>query len=345
MKKTLLTNSELANFTSQMALILQAGISPYEGISIMVEDSDNDKTKQFLSSIEELLNQGKTLYTSLQQTNAFPAYALHMIQIGELSGRLEEVMRSLSIHYQRQYENNESIKSAVSYPLIMIVMMFVVILVLITKVLPIFNQVFEQLGTSISGFSKTVLDIGKSFSTYSYIYIGILLILLLCFVYFTKSEQGKMKFYDFLTKLRFTKNLTWKLALSKFTSGMSIALSSGLDVSQSIEMAKELIDHKQLKAKITEAEKMLEDHDLATSLIQTNIVSGMYARLLKIGNKTGHTDQIMKEIADRYDQETNEGITRFISIIEPTLVAVLSILVGIILLSVMLPLIGIMATL
>lgn len=183
MKKTLLTNSELANFTSQMALILQAGISPYEGISIMVEDSDNDKTKQFLSSIEELLNQGETLYTSLQQTNAFPAYALHMIQIGELSGRLEEVMRSLSIHYQRQYENNESIKSAVSYPLIMIVMMFVVILVLITKVLPIFNQVFEQLGTSISGFSKTVLDIGKSFSTYSYIYIGILLILLLCFVY------------------------------------------------------------------------------------------------------------------------------------------------------------------
>lgn len=345
MKKTLLTNSELANFTSQMALILQAGISPYEGISIMVEDSDNDKTKQFLSSIEELLNQGETLYTSLQQTNAFPAYALHMIQIGELSGRLEEVMRSLSIHYQRQYENNESIKSAVSYPLIMIVMMFVVILVLITKVLPIFNQVFEQLGTSISGFSKTVLDIGKSFSTYSYIYIGILLILLLCFVYFTKSEQGKMKFYDFLTKLCFTKNLTWKLALSKFTSGMSIALSSGLDVSQSMEMAKELIDHKQLKAKITEAEKMLEDHDLATSLIQTNIVSGMYARLLKIGNKTGHTDQIMKEIADRYDQETNEGITRFISIIEPTLVAVLSILVGIILLSVMLPLIGIMATL
>ena len=344
MKETLLTNSELANFTSQMALILQAGISPYEGISIMVEDSDNDKTKQFLSSIEELLNQGETLYT-LQHTNAFPAYALHMIQIGELSGRLEEVMGSLSIHYQRQYENNESIKSAVSYPLIMIVMMFVVILVLITKVLPIFNQVFEQLGTSISGFSKTVLDIGKSFSTYSYIYIGILLLLLLCFVYFTKSEQGKMKFYDFLTKLRFTKNLTWKLALSKFTSGMSIALSSGLDVSQSMEMAKELIDHKQLKAKITEAEKMLEDHDLATSLIQTKIVTGMYARLLKIGNKTGHTDQIMKEIADRYDQETNEGIIHFISIIEPTLVAVLSILVGIILLSVMLPLIGIMATL
>ena len=345
MKKTLLTNSELANFTSQMALILQAGISPYEGISIMVEDSDNDKTKQFLSSIEELLNQGETLYTSLQQTNAFPAYALHMIQIGELSGRLEEVMRSLSIHYQRQYENNESIKSAVSYPFDHDCDDVCCHPCIDHKSSSDINQVFEQLGTSISGFSKTVLDIGKSFSTYSYIYIGILLILLLCFVYFTKSEQGKMKFYDFLTKLRFTKNLTWKLALSKFTSGMSIALSSGLDVSQSMEMAKELIDHKQLKAKITEAEKMLEDHDLATSLIQTNIVSGMYARLLKIGNKTGHTDQIMKEIADRYDQETNEGITRFISIIEPTLVAVLSILVGIILLSVMLPLIGIMATL
>lgn len=345
MKDTLLTNSELANFTSQMALILQAGISPYEGIGIMVEDSDNDKTKQFLTSIEDSLNHGEQLYISLQNTNVFPAYALHMIQIGELSGRLDEVMHSLSIHYQRQYENNESIKSAVSYPLIMIGMMFVVVLVLITKVLPIFNQVFEQLGTSITGFSKIILDLGQSFSTYSYIYIGFLLILLLCFVYFTKSEHGKMKFYDFLTKFYFTKNLTWKLALSKFTSGMSIALSSGLDISQSMEMAKELIDHKELKIKITEAEKMLEEHDLATSLIQTNIATGMYAKLLKIGNKTGHTDQIMKEIADRYDQETNERIKHFISIIEPTLVAVLSILVGIILLSVMLPLIGIMVTL
>lgn len=171
MKDTLLTNSELANFTSQMALILQAGISPYEGIGIMVEDSDNDKTKQFLTSIEDSLNHGEQLYISLQNTNVFPAYALHMIQIGELSGRLDEVMHSLSIHYQRQYENNESIKSAVSYPLIMIGMMFVVVLVLITKVLPIFNQVFEQLGTSITGFSKIILDLGQSFSTYSYIYI------------------------------------------------------------------------------------------------------------------------------------------------------------------------------
>jgi Type II secretory pathway, component PulF len=345
MKDKQLTNSELAALTAQMSLILHAGISTYEGISIMNEDSDDKELKPILNMIFEHLDMGESFYESLIQTHAFPDYFLKMIEIGETSGRLEEVMHSLSIHYQRMHDNNENMKSAMTYPLIMIIMMFLVVVVLMTQVLPIFNQVFQQLGGSITGFSKIVLDLGITLSTYSYFFIGLFIIIIAVFLYLIKNKNGQKSIYHFLTHCRLTKNLSLKLALSQFSSGMSIALSSGLDIDQSLEMSKDLITHKELKEKLEKVQQSLDEKDLAAALVDQQIFSGMYARLVKIGSKTGHMDEIMKKIADQYDQETNERITHLISIIEPTLVAVLSVIVGIILLSVMMPLIGIMSSL
>lgn len=345
MKKNQLANSEIASFTSQMALVLHAGISSYEGIAIMREDNDIEEIQPILDIIFEQLDNGNTLFHSLSESHAFPSFMLNMVQIGEESGELEEVMQSLSIHYQRLYENNESLKSAITYPLIMMVMMFLVVLVLITQVLPIFNKVFEQLGSSITGFSKVVLDFGIMLSSHSYIFIGLFFILIILFFYFTKNESGKNKLYDFLGRWRFTKNISLKLSLSKFTSGMSIALSSGLNIDDSLDMAASLVDHKELKERIKHAKELMAEKDLANSLVDARVLTGMYARLIKLSGRTGDVDLVMRQIADQYDQETNERIHHLISIIEPTLVAILSILVGIILLSVMLPLMGIMTSL
>ena len=345
MKKNELTNQEIANFTSQIALILHSGISPYEGILIMSEDSDDKDMKEILSIISEHLASGESFYDSLSACQIFPSYLLNMVQIGELSGRLEEVMQSLNIHYQRLHDNNETIKSALTYPLIMIVMMLVVISVLITQVLPIFNQVFLQLGTSMTGFSKVILDLGMVMSRYAYVFFAVFIILIIAAIYFVKNRQGQKTFYRFLTRWHLTRQTALQLALSQFTSAMSIALSSGLDVEQSLDMARTLISHPELSKQLEQAKASLAEHDLATSLVENKVITGMHARLLKLGNKTGHIDMIMKNIADQYDQETNERIHHLISIIEPTLVAILSIFVGLILLSVMLPLIGIMASL
>lgn len=345
MKKNELTNQEIANFTSQIALILHSGISPYEGILIMSEDCEDKKIKDILAIISEHLSVGESFYDALSACQIFPSYLLNMVQIGELSGRLEEVMQSLNIHYQRLHDNNETIKSALTYPLIMIVMMLVVISVLITQVLPIFNQVFLQLGTSMTGFSKVILDLGMVMSRYAYVFFAVFIILIIAAIYFVKNRQGQKTFYRFLTRWHLTRQTALQLALSQFTSAMSIALSSGLDVEQSLDMARTLISHPELSKQLEQAKVSLTEHDLATSLVENKVITGMHARLLKLGNKTGHIDMIMKNIADQYDQETNERIHHLISIIEPTLVAILSIFVGLILLSVMLPLIGIMASL
>lgn len=344
MKTQQMTNSQIASFSTQMTLILHAGISSYEGISIMCEDHDSD-FQEVLETIYQHLDQGDNLYQSLLASQAFPHYFLEMIHIGETAGRLEEVMDALGTHYQRLHDNNENIKSAMTYPFIMIMMMLIVVGVLITQVLPIFNNVFLQLGSQMSGFSKIVLDIGLTLSRYSYIFIGFFIVLMLLYFYLTRRSNGQMKIYNFFSRWKPTRNLILKMALSELTSGMSISLSSGLDVEQSLEMSKELISHQELKKKIETVQQIMQEKDFSTALIEANVLTGMYARLIKLGYKTGGMDSIMRRIADQYDQETNERITHLISIIEPTLVAILSILVGIILLSVMMPLIGIMSSL
>ena len=139
-----LSNTELTTFCSQFALILRSGISSLEGLSIMQEDSPKGEGQELLSGMIRTMEETGSLYEALTASEVFPPYLCSMVEIGEQSGRLDDVMASLSEHYRREDEMAKNIKSAVSYPLVMLGMMIVVIFVLIVKVLPVFNEVFQS---------------------------------------------------------------------------------------------------------------------------------------------------------------------------------------------------------
>lgn len=336
---------DVASFCNQIAMLLHSGITPNEGIALMREDWEDKEGRMALETIHTQLDNGMSFYDALCISGVFPEYLLNLVHIGETAGRLEEVMHSLGIHYERSQESKEDMKAAITYPLIMIVMMVLVVVVLITQVLPIFARVFEQLGSSIHGYSATILNIGLGLAKYSYIFIAILLLLLVLGCYFTFHPKGKVIFYHFLTRFPMTKQVAYKMAVSQFCSGMSISLSSGLDMNQSLSMAKSLVQHPELLRRLKQVEDCIETSDIATSLVQTKVLTGVYARLIKIGYRTGGIDQILQEIADKYNEETNERMNHLIGIIEPTLVALLSIIVGLVLLSIMMPLLSIMSSL
>ena len=133
----------------------------------MLEDSTSDREKDILQQILDTLQETADFSLSLKETGLFPSYLVHMVQIGEETGTLDEVMSALSEHYEREDSIAKSIRNAVTYPMIMIGMMLVVILVLLVKVMPIFNQVFVQLGTEMAGFSGALMHIGNAISRYS----------------------------------------------------------------------------------------------------------------------------------------------------------------------------------
>lgn len=339
-----LSSQELASFCSQISSVLKAGISPSEGIAIMLEDTSAEEERQILTAIQETLNTTGVFSLGLEDAKVFPEYMMNMVQLGEQAGRLDDVMEALALHYERESGLAAAIKSAVTYPCIMIGMMVLVVLVLVTKVLPVFDQVFRQLGQNMSGFSKSLLLLGNSLNRYSAVFLAVLVILAgLCF-YFAKTDTGRKSAAKLFSRLRFTRGFSHKSAACRFASGMALVLKSGLTPEEGLTMAAKLTGNPAFQEKVSACCKLMEDGSpLAESLSKSGIFTGMQARLLLIGDKTGSLDDAMDRIASHYQDDLDESIQNAISVIEPTLVAILSILVGLILLSVMMPLLGILS--
>ncbi len=340
----MLTNRELSSFFDQIAMILNAGISPMEGISIMLEDTTSAEGQEILGRIAEQVDDGQSFHTSISAAGVFPKYALDMIEIGEQSGRLEEVMRSLSDYYEREENIAENIKSAVTYPFVIIGMMTVVILILIIKILPIFSQVFQQLGTEMTGFSRTLLNLGTTISNYALVFIVIIAMFVLFYFFLSKTPAGQKLWGIFCAKSIFTRPIYDKIASGRFASGMALTLSSGLDTDQSLEMVSRLVDNSVMQKKINSCRTYIsEGTGFAEALVKVGIFSSLYSRMITIGYKTGSVEHVMSKIASGYEEEVDTRMSHLISILEPTLVIILSIIVCMILLSVMLPLMAVIS--
>ncbi len=338
------SNLELSSFCGQLALIIKSGISPLEGITIMLEDATSADEKEVLTQLLEHIQETGFLHCALAATNLFPPYMLHMIEIGEETGTLDDVMESLKNHYQREYTIHQMLRSSITYPMIMTGMMTVVVVILLVKVMPIFNQVFIQLGTEMTGFSRVFMNMGVTLQRYSIVFIVVLFILvgLVCYGIFTVS--GKKFFQRLLSFIPFTKHISEKIAACRFADGMALTLSSGLSPERSLELVASLNEDLMFQQKIDHCQRELENGvDFSKALLTAHVFTGIYARMTSIASKTGALDESMEEIATLYQNDIDSKINNLLAIIEPTLVVILSLIAGSILLSVMLPLIGIIS--
>ncbi|MDL2232472.1 type II secretion system F family protein [Ruminococcaceae bacterium OttesenSCG-928-L11] len=344
-KKDMLTNSEISAFCAQIAMIMKSGIPISEGVSIMIEDQKNPQGRQMLEQIGEFLDTGGAFYAALEHTGKFPQYVIDMTEMGEKTGKLDNVMDSLYTYYEREEAISKNIRSAVAYPMVMIVMMLMVIIVLIVKVLPIFNDVFIQLGSEMSGFSRGMMEMGQVLSRYSVVFIGILFVVVLLILLARYTKKGQEVYQSFKQNFFATRKLMDKMASGRFASAMAMMLSSGLDIDQSLDMAHKLVANSKTREKIDKCKDLMKDGEsFSSAIVNADIFSGVYARMISVGFKTGSVDNVMNKIADMYDDEIQSRVENTIAVLEPTLVAVLSIIMGMILLSVMMPLMGIMTS-
>lgn len=335
-RKTL-TQSELSAFCQQIAMVIRAGLPIYYGISILRDETPEKETAALLGKIYEPMENGSTLHDALKATGVFPPYMLHMVGFGETAGRLEEVLVSLSNYYDREAEIKSSVKHAVTYPLIMTVMMIFVIVVMIAKVIPVFSQIYAELGTELTGMARKLMQASNILNRYTMILVIAFAILLVagCILYHT--EFGRMLFQG--------KNLSMSIASSRFANCMSLALSSGLDTDQGLELTSELVSHPHIQARISQCQKHIQHGaSFDRALLESGIFSELYASWIAIGYKTGNMDECLKRIGEAYEQETDERLSRMLSIIEPALVIILCFFIGLIMISFLLPLLGIMSS-
>ncbi|MBR6328255.1 MAG: type II secretion system F family protein [Lachnospiraceae bacterium] len=339
-----LNNFEISTFSSQMSMMLSAGITVSEALRLVEQDAQTDEGKELVSVIYNSVEKGSTLSQAMEESGVFPRYMLDMVHLGQETGKLDSVFSSLADYYDRNESINSGIRQAVTYPFIMIAMMLCVIIVLVSKVLPVFSDVYEQLGTTMTGVSATILNAGGALGAYSVIFISIFCLFVLGYVYVNESPKAKEFVSDLGAKFFLTRNLFDKIAAGHFASGMALAISSGFPTTDAINMVEQLINNKEYRKKITLCKALVgEGTSFADAAVKSNVFSGTYGRIIASGYKSGMLDQVMNKVAAKYEEEIDHEIGKFLSVIEPTLVAVLSLVVGLILLSVMLPLMSIIS--
>ena len=329
----------------EMYLIMQAGIPTVEGFMLLEEDEQDSKIKPVLKFLYEETGKGVSIGEAFRESKAFPEYMIHMIEIGERTGYLDSVFKALSLYYERQVAISRTIKSAVVYPAILFVMMILVITVLIVQVLPIFNDVFNQLGSTMSPVAIAFMNFGMALRSGRYIILGVLALIAVICIAVWAIPSLKEKFATWRRKITSKTKLGMKIGTARFASAMSMTMASGLDTDASLEMAQKLTGGSAVSEKIEKCRQLIVDGEsFANSVTRTELFEPIYCRMLAIGVKTGAADSVMDEIARRSEENVQISMERTIGKVEPALVIIMSLFVGLVLLSVMLPLMGIMSS-
>lgn len=339
-----LTNQELFHFCEQLSIILRSGISSSEGLEILYEDSKNARSREIFQSLIRRQEETGSLSQALSDSGIFPSSMIAFVKTGEETGCLDEVMASLSVHYEQEIEISQSIRSAVTYPLMMLAMMGAVILILLVKVLPVFQQVFRQMGLEMNGLSSGLLRTGAAVSRYSAVFLALLAILVICIILLCCTDRGRSTLSRFARRIPQIRDIPIAMDYSRLTQAMAMGLRSGFGPDFSLELSGQMVSHPLIQTRIDQALKLLHDGALFTdAMTESGLFQGMDARLISIAFRAGAADEAMKKLSDRYHEDSMAIVERTISVVEPTIVIVLSILVGVVLLSVMMPLLGILS--
>ena len=346
LRRKTLANSFLSSFCMNLAMILQAGITLSDGI-LMLQDDEPDKAgRAVLQSLLDVLDAGAPLSQAFKESGYFPRYMSNMTEIGEKAGRLVETLKALSEHYDRQDQLSASLRNAVMYPVILLVMMVVVVFILIIQVLPIFNDVFNRLGAQMSPLATSLMRFGGWISGASAVIavvVGAILLIALAAWIVPSIRGGISRLFGSLFGNR---GLMANIASSRFVSAMALATASGLDTIEAVDMAASVsggvkaVNEKHKKC----VELLNSGSTLAEAMYKAGIISTRNSRMLSLGGRSGMTETAMADIAARSDRGVRDEIDRLIGKIEPTIVIITSVIVGVILFSVMLPLMGIMTS-
>lgn len=343
-EKNILPADEIATFCSQISIILQAGIPLYDGVETLVESCKDKKAKKALQQIADDVVETGMLYTAVKNAGFFPKYMVNMVHIGEEAGKLDEVLHSLSVYYEREARIKKSIKSAISYPIVLIVMMVTVVAVLVTKIMPIFEKVFKNMGVQVSKSGKSIMNIGLTVGNIAFVFTAVLLLIIII-VYILKRIGYGEALKNLSFKLPLLKGLNKKISASRFSAVIAMMLSSGYSLEKALELSVGVVTDKLARTKIEKCDALLkEGKSFAEALDEIKIFDGMQNRMISVGFKAGQLDSVMNKMTKIYDDEVEDTIDRLLSYIEPTLVAILSVVIGGILISVMLPLTSIMSS-
>lgn len=335
---------ETALFCEQVAMVLKAGIPLGDGMETLARSYAGSRYGARFEGMRVALERRGTLAQALEDAEIFPGYLLAMTRIGERSGKLDEVMASLANYYQWEAQIKTSVKNAILYPSVLVMMLAVVIGILVISVMPVFQRVFDSLGLAAASPASAAMRIGVGVGKGMLILVGVFAVVLALVGILLRTNRRESVLALLSRVIPSVRRVNARLSTARYASALSMMLTAGYPLEDTMQLAPSVVTDERHKRQAELAQReLLAGGDFAGAIEKSKLFDPMHEKMIRFGTAAGKLDAVMEKLSGIYMGEADDAIHGVIAMIEPTLVAVLSIVIGGILLSVMLPLLSVLS--
>lgn len=332
--KRIINKENLQIFLYKLYILTYSNITIPESIKIIVNDTKNKKEKEIYFSIFKDLDKGYSFAESIEKQNYFPKFLVSMIKIGEESSNLNDVFLNLSNYYKDEIKFEKEIKSAMYYPILLLLITFMVVNFLMISVLPKFTEMFYSDGEKLPFITKILIKI-SNFSSEHIITINLfLLILFISIVLSLKTEKGGL----FIDRIKLKSKLYRYILIKKFSEMMYLLLSSNITIYNAVELTAKSVDNKIFSKELESVRKdIYNGENLSDSLENISFFPSMYISMIRISEYSGRNKDVFKNLISYYEYEVKFKQDKFIKFFEPVLIIILSLIVGFVILAIAIP--------
>lgn len=323
--------SEKIVFTRNLAAMINAGLSLTRALNVLERQSKNAKLKKIINTILEDIKKGQNLHTAMER---FPKVFSHlftsMVKAGEESGKLVEALQNIGDQMKRSYALNRRIRGALTYPVIIIIAMFIIGILMMIYVVPTLTQTFEELGADLPKSTQAIISISNFLTNHTFTALLIFVIVATLITAWFRTAQGKRMFDFSILHIPIIEELVKETNSARTTRTLSSLLSSGVEVVTALAITGEVMQNSYYKEVLQKAEKSIQKGEpISKAFIENEkLYPVLVGEMISVGEETGKLSDMLKDIADFYEEEVEEKTKNLSTIIEPVLMIFIGAVVG-----------------
>ncbi len=331
---------DIAVFCRQFSVIINAGIPVLKGLEIVKNQTDSKKLKRVLTEVFEDVQKGKTLSVAMKKHKDFPAMLTNMVIVGEASGTLDVILERMSVFYEKESALNQKIKGAMTYPIAVSVVAVGVVILLLTKVLPIFSDMLLSSGGELPLPTRIMMGISDTIRTKWYLLLIILVIFIAAIKLYIDTPTGRQAFDQMKLKFPLFGKLYCKIMTARFARTFGTLIGNGMPLLGSIDICSALLGNVIIQDILSSTnEDIKKGLGIGEALETRSIFPPMLTQMIKVGEEAGTLETILESTAGFYDNEVDTATEQMTNLIQPIIIVILAVIVGFIIISIMLPMV------
>ncbi|WP_374172587.1 type II secretion system F family protein [Flavobacterium tructae] len=331
-------NKKKQAFYQELAVLLKAGVSFKEGLSLIVESLKKTADKELIQSILNQVVNGKPFSEALSASKSFTEYEYYSIQIGEETGTTAQVCNELGHFFERKNEQKRIIVAALTYPSIVLSTAVLVVIFMLSYVVPMFQDIFKQNNMELPFLTQVIVQLSGLTKTYGVYFIVVLIAFVFSTRFFKNNARYKRALHYFLIKIPVLGSFMTKVYLAQFTQAVTLLTTAKVPLLNSIQMVKKMIRFVPLQEALEEVEKsILKGNSLSSSLKNTPLFDNRIISLVKVAEETNQTEYVFKQLSEQYNQEVVQQSKIMTTVLEPFIILFVGVLVAVLLVAMYLP--------